>query len=232
MVWPFRQQQAHDPYRSSVRVEEVPNSGLQSQTGVRNHQQPLVEEPDNDGNYPQTARAREYNPNPFPPPDPHPCGGTCFEAPGFREGPRFGSCGPLRGQPLFTGDTPFAGHDPFADFGIRGPESMMANMKANMDKMRADMRNSFAEARAHSAPEGGSRFSYSCTEWTSVDGGRGGPKIEHRVAAYGSSDLGHNLRETVRDGGTGEIRILREESRPVGYRHKDRQHTQQAITNK
>jgi len=49
-----------------------------------------------------------------------------------------------------------------------------------MDKMRFDMRDTFAEERAHSAPDRGSHFSYSCTKWTSVNGGQGGPKVEHR----------------------------------------------------
>ncbi len=43
-----------------------------------------------------------------------------------------------------------------------------------------------------------------------MSGGQGGPHVEHRVAACGNSLDGHHLKETVRDGNSGEVRVMRE----------------------
>jgi hypothetical protein len=53
-------------------------------------------------------------------------------------------------------------------------------LQTHMDSMRVDMVNGFAEARENSVSGGGSPFSYTCSQWTSVDGGRRGAKVEHR----------------------------------------------------
>lgn len=207
-----------------MHIQEVPDDGGLNRTAGREAEQPRVEEPDDDGIYPEAIPSGL--PHSRAPANAHP--GLCdpfYAAPGFSGDPWLGDRTP------FGGHTFFSGHDPFADFGFRGTGAMLATMKTHMDSMRVDMVNGFAEARENSVSGGGSPFSYTCSQWTSVDGGRRGAKVEHRVAAYGSSDVGHHLKETVKDGRTGEIRVLREESQPVGYRRNRGSGRREAITN-
>ena len=59
-------------------------------------------------------------------------------------------------------------------------------------------------------------YSYSCCQWTSV-GGLGGPPVEHMISAHGTSHGSHHLQETVTDGRTGRVRVLRNVRDPALY---------------
>ena len=57
-------------------------------------------------------------------------------------------------------------------------------------------------------------YSYSCCQWTSV-GGLGGSPVEHMISAHGTSHGSHHLQETVTDGRTGRVRVLRNVRNPA-----------------